>query len=202
MKLNLILSIKNYAVANIQGMLDTALIYVMPLAAWGSNVDIHELKAAIEDPLARKKFDNDPDNENNDLKEELTERDNLLEKYGLKDMEEKEINELLGSYSRDTLNNKELESMERILSKKIHSAVMSLKAIKKAAVEVFIDYSDELYGIVTIIVEYESKGFLDKIMGHSNSMDAETIEVTQIEITELFNSYDLVENFEINIESF
>jgi hypothetical protein len=202
MKLNLILSIKNYAVANIQGMLDTALIYVMPLAAWGSNVDIHELKAAIEDPLARKKFDNDPDNENNDLNEELTERDNLLEKYGLKDMEEKEIDELLGSYSRDTLNNKELESMERILSKKIHSAVMSLKAIKKAAVEVFIDYSDELYGIVTIIVEYESKGFLDKIMGHSNSMDAETIEVTQIEITELFNSYDLVENFEINIESF
>ncbi|OEC88355.1 MULTISPECIES: DUF2226 domain-containing protein [Methanobacterium] len=183
-------------------MLDTAHLCNAISTEWGSNVDIHELKAAIEDPLARKNFDNDPDNENNDLNEELTERDNLLEKYGLKDMEEQEIDELLGSYSRDTLNNKELESMERILSKKIHSAVMSLKAIKKAAVEVFIDYSDELYGIVTIIVEYESKGFLDKIMGHSNSMDAETIEVTQIEISELFNSYDLVENFEINIESF
>ena len=164
-------------------------------------MDIHELKAAIEDPLARKKFD-DPDEEDTDLIEELNERDNLLEKYGLKDMEEKEIDELLGSYSRDTLNNKELESMERILSKKIHGAVMSIRAIKKAAVEVFIDYSDELCGIVTIIVEYEHKGFLDKIMGHSNSMDAETIEVTQMEISELFNSYELVENFEINIESF
>ena len=163
-------------------------------------MDIHELKAAIEDPLARKKFD-DP-KEDTDLIEELNERDNLLEKYGLKDMEEKEIDELLGSYSRDTLNNKELESMERILSKKIHSAVMSIQTIKKAAVEVFIDYSDELCGIVTIIVEYEHKGFLDKIMGHSNSMDAETIEVTQMEISELFNSYELVENFEINIESF
>ena len=92
--------------------------------------------------------------------------------------------------------------MERILSKKIHGAVMSIQTIKKAAVEVFIDYSDELCGIVTIIVEYEHKGFLDKIMGHSNSMDAETIEVTQMEISELFNSYELVENFEINIESF
>ncbi len=164
-------------------------------------MDIHELKAAIEDPLARKKFD-DPGEEDTDLIEELNERDNLLEKYGLKDMEENEIDELLGSYSRDTLNNKELESMERILSKKIHGAVMSIRAIKKAAVEVFIDYSDELCGIVTIIVEYEHKGFLDKIMGHSNSMDAETIEVTQMEISELFNSHELVENFEINIESF
>ena len=164
-------------------------------------MDIHELKAAIEDPLARKKFDG-PGEEDTDLIEELNERDNLLEKYGLKDMEEKEIDELLGSYSRDTLNNKELESMERILSKKIHGAVMSIRAIKKAAVEVFIDYSDELCGIVTIIVEYEHNGFLDKIMGHSNSMDAETIEVTQMEISELFNSHELVENFEINIESF
>ncbi|MGB9979324.1 DUF2226 domain-containing protein [Methanobacterium sp.] len=166
-------------------------------------MDINELKAAIEDPLARKKFNDDSDNEDTNLSEEITERDNLLEKYGLKDMEEQEIDNLLGSYSRDTLNNKELESMERILSKKIHSAVMSLKAIKKAAVEVFIDYSDELRGIVTIIVEYESKGFLDKIIGHSTSINAETIEVTQMEIIELFkNSPELVENFEINIESF
>ena len=164
-------------------------------------MDIQELKAAIEDPLARKKFD-DQDKEDADLSIELTERDNLLEKYGLKDMEEEEVDELLGSYSKDTLNNKELESMERILSKKIHGAVISLHAIKKAAVEVFIDYSDELYGIITIIVEYEPKRFLDKIMGHSSNMNAETIEITQMEIIELFNSPELVKNFEINIESF
>ena len=178
-------------------------VWFYTINKWGSNVDINELKAAIEDPLARKKLDKNHSNEDNDLSEEITERDNLLDKYGLKDMEEKEIDELLGSYSRDILNNKELESMERILSKKIHSAVISLRAIKKAAVEVFIDYSDELRGIVTIIVEYESKGFLDKIMGHSTGMNAETIEVTQMEISALFkNSPELVENFEINIESF
>jgi Uncharacterized protein conserved in archaea (DUF2226). len=166
-------------------------------------VDIHELKAAIEDPLAREKFNNDPKEEKDKSSDDLSERDNLLEKYGLRDMEEKEIDQLLGSYNQDSLNNKELESMERILSKKIYSAVTSLKAIKKAAVEVFIDYSDELRGIVTIIVEYEPKGFLNRIVRHPNGMNAETIEVTQMEIVELFkNSPELVENFEINIESF
>ena len=166
-------------------------------------MDIHELKAAIEDPLAREKFNNDPKEKKDKISDDLSERDNLLEKYGLKDMEEKEIDQLLGSYNQDSLNNKELESMERILSKKIYSAVMSLKAIKKAAVEVFIDYSDELRGIVTIIVEYEAKSFLNRIVRHPNGMNAETIEVTQMEIVELFkNSPELVENFEINIESF
>lgn len=166
-------------------------------------MDIHELKAAIEDPLARKKFNNDPKEDLDKNSDDLSERDNLLEKYGLRDMEEKEIDQLLGSYNQDSLNNKELESMERILSKKIYSAVTSLKAIKKAAVEVFIDYSDELRGIVTIIVEYEPKGFLNRIVRHPNGMNAETIEVTQMEIVELFkNSPELVENFEINIESF
>ncbi len=165
-------------------------------------MDIQELKTAIGDPLARKKFD-DPINDDS-IDEEITERYNLLEKYGLKDMDETEIEELLGSYDRDTLNNKELESMERVLSKKIHNAIMSMHAIKKAAVEVFIDYSDELCGIVTILVEYEHKGFLDRIMGPSDgTMNEETMEITQIEISELFkNSPELVENFEINIESF
>lgn len=164
-------------------------------------MDIHELKAAIADPLARKKFD-DPSN-NDPIDEELSERYNLLEKYGLKDMDEKEIEELLGSYDRENLNNKELESMERILSKKIHSAVLSVRAIKKAAVEVFIDYSDELRGVVTIIVEYEPKSLLDRLKGPSNDTNAEAVELTQIEISELFKNFPgLVENFEINIEAF
>jgi len=167
-------------------------------------VDIQELKTAIEDPLARKKFNDSSNEENNPINEELTERYNLLEKYGLKDMDENEIEKLLGSYDRDSLNNKELESMERVLSKRIHSAIMSIQAIKKVAVEVFIDYSDELRGIVTIIVEYEHKGFLNRIIGPSNNiLDAEAIELTQIEINDLFkNSPELVENFEINVESF
>ncbi len=168
-------------------------------------MDIQKFKAALGDPVVDQELTNDPNELNdNPINEELDERYNLLEKYGLKDMDEKEIEGLLGAYDRDSLNNKELESMERVLSKKIHGAIMSIQAIKKVAVEVFIDYSDEIRGIVTIIVEYEHKGFLERIMGPSNSnMDAETVEVTQMEISEVFKNYpELVENFEINIESF
>ena len=166
---------------------------------WGSTVDIQKFKAALGDPSALEH----ELNKNSSSDEEMGDRYNLLEKYGLKDMDENEIEELLGAYDRDSLNNKELESMERILSKKIHHAVTSIRDIKKAAVEVFIDNSDKLCGIVTIIVEYEHKGFLDRIMSASNNMNAETIELTQIEISELFkNSPELIENFEINVESF
>ena len=104
-----------------------------------------------------------------------------------------------------TYNNKEVENMERILAKKIHNALMSLSSIKKAAVEVLIENSNELYGIVNIIVEYKPQGFLDRILGNSNKnkLHMETIEVTQIKISEIFqNSPEVVENFEINLESF
>ena len=165
-------------------------------------MDINEFKAAIGDPSTKKKFNrpvNDDPGEG-----EFSKRNNLLEKYGLKDMDEEEIEELLGSYDRDGLNNKELESMERVLSKRLHSIIMSVHAIKKAAVEVFMDYSDELRGIVTVIVEYEHNGFLNRIVGHSNSgINAEIIELTQREINELFkNSPELAGNFEIDVESF
>lgn len=94
--------------------------------------------------------------------------------------------------------------MERIISKKIYQAILSLPSIKKAAVEVFICHSDELYGLINLIVEYEPKGFLDRIIGTSNAaMDAKTIEMTRIELSEIFiNHPEIVENFEIKVESF
>jgi len=94
--------------------------------------------------------------------------------------------------------------MERFLSKKIHNAILSLPSIEKAAVEIFICNSDELYGLVNIIVEYEPKGFLNRIRRTSNNvMDAKTMEITRIELSEIFIDHpEVVENFEIKIESF
>jgi hypothetical protein len=135
--------------------------------------------------------------------EDLSERYNLLEKYGLREMDDEDVDELLGRRNGNSLNNKEIESLEIVLAKKIYHAIMSMPTIKKAAVEVFIENDIELYGIVNIIVEYEPKGFLNRIIGTSNNDDAETIEVTQIEIIEIFeDSPEIVENFEINVESF
>jgi hypothetical protein len=163
-------------------------------------VDIRKLKAAREDST---KFQQELD-ENSMSEEELINRFNLLERYGLKEMDEKDIEVLLGIYNKDILDNKKLENMERILSKKIYHAIMSIQDIKKAAVDVFIYKLDELHGTVNIIVEYESKGFLGKIMRTSNNnMDAKTVEITKIEISEIFiNHPEIIENFEIKVGSF
>lgn len=144
-------------------------------------------------------------NKDSTSREKLIDRDSILEKYGIKEMDEEDVDGLLGEKDGNSLNNKEVENMERILAKKIHNALMSLSNIKKAAVEVLIENSNELYGIVNIIVEYKPQGLLDRIIGNSNknNLHMETIEVTQIKIGEIFqNSPEVVENFEINVESF
>lgn|GEM_PF-3641591 len=163
-------------------------------------MNIRKFKAALEGSDGFQQ----ESNEDSMNEEELINRYNLLEKYGLKEMDEKDINGLLGTYDNDSLDNKKLENMERILSKKIYHVIMSIPAIKKAAVDVFIYKRDELYGMVNIIVEYEPKGFLGRIIGTSNgNMDVKTIEIVQIEINEIFiNSPEIVENFEIKIGSF
>ncbi len=164
------------------------------------HTDIQKLKAAIENskgsrPKQNKEYSND---------EDPLGRYDLLEKYGLHEMDEKDVDELLGSYDNDILSSKELESMERVLSKKVHQAIMSLSGVKKAAVEVYIDNSGDLHGIVNIIVEYKPKKFLDRILGTSNgSMDEITLEITRMEINEIFKSHpEIIENIEITLDSF
>ena len=94
--------------------------------------------------------------------------------------------------------------MERFLSKNIYNAIMALPSIEKAAVEIFLCDSGELYGLINIIVEYEPKGFLDRIRRTSNNvMDAKTLEMTRIELSEIFiNHPEIVDNFEIKVDSF
>jgi len=159
---------------------------------------MRKLKELLEDDSESKQKSNG----NSVNEEDLAERDNLLEKYGLREMDDEDIEELLGRRNGHSLNNKDIENMEMVLAKKIYKSIMSMSTVKKAAVEVFIENDMELYGTVNIIVEYEPKGLLNRLIGTPND-DTETIEVTQIEIIEIFeNDYGIIENFEINIESF
>ncbi len=161
--------------------------------------DIEKLKASLEDK---------PDEElnNNSMsEEELEERCNLLEKYGLKEMEESDVEELLGTKKSNVLDNKELENMERVLSKNIYNSINSLPSIKKASVEVFVENDDELYGIVNTIIECAPGSFLGRIMGSSSKENIyyEAIETAQNEIMEYFDSCpEVVNNFQINVEFF
>jgi len=159
---------------------------------------MRKLKALLEeDSESRQKLD-----ENSIDEEDLAQRDNLLEKYGLREMDDDDVEELLGRRNGHNLNNKDIENMEMVLAKKIYKSIISLPSIKKAAVEVFIENDIELYGTVNIVVEYEPKGLLNRIIGTSND-NTETIEVTQIEIIEIFeNDHEIIENFEITVESF
>lgn len=164
-----------------------------------NTVDIEKLKASLENESTPVLYEDSND------EEELIERYNLLEKYGLKDMEEDDVETLLGARNSNILDNKDLENMERVLNKKIYNAVTSLNSIKKAAVETLMEIDDELYGTINIIVEYEPQGFLEKIIGNSNINEVYTdvFEAVQIEIMEFFeNSPELIENFEINVEFF
>ena len=161
--------------------------------------EIQKLKAAIGNSGESKQK---ADKNFSDDTEDLLGRYDLLEKYGLKEMDEKDIQEILGAYDKNSLNNREIENMERILSRKIYQAIISISSIKGAAVEVYIEDPDELSGIINIIVEYEPKSFLDKIRGASNNMEVETIEIAKMEIAEIFKSHpEIVENIEIKINS-
>jgi hypothetical protein len=166
-----------------------------------NTVDIEKLKSSLENPdKSQQELDGRSTSE-----EELIERCNLLEKYGLKEMEEKDVDELLGTRNSNSLDNKDLENMERVLAKKIYHAINSIPSIKKAAVELLMENDYELYGIVNIIVEYEPQDFLERLIGtnNKNNVYAETVEVAQIEISEFFESCpEIVENIEINVEFF
>lgn len=163
-----------------------------------NTVDIEKLKASLEEESQEELKDSTSE-------KELIDRHNLLKRYGLKEMDEGAVEELLGARDSNSLNNKELENMERVLNKKIYKAITSQTAIKKAAVEILMEIDDELYGTINIIVEYEPRGFLEKIIGPSNKNEVyeNVIEVTQLEIIEFFeNTPEMVENFEINVEFF
>jgi hypothetical protein len=167
---------------------------------WGNTGNTERLNASFDFDELEQELDKDSTNG-----EELIDRDSILEKYGIIEMDEEDVDGLLGEKDGNSLNNEEVENMERILAKKIYNSLMSLSNIKKAAVEVLIENSNELYGIVNIIVEYKPQGFLDRILGNSNknNLHMETIEITQTKIGEIFqNSPEVVENFEINVESF
>ncbi len=160
--------------------------------------EIQKLKEAIGNSSGSKQ----KSNKNFSDDEDLLGRYDLLEKYGLHEMDEKNIEELLGVYDSDSLNNREIENMERILSRKIYQAIISMSYIKGAAVEIYIEDPDELRGIVNIIVEYEPKSFLDKIRGVSSNTEAGAIELARKEIAEIFESHpEIIENIEVKVNS-
>ena len=135
---------------------------------------------------------------------ESIDRAELMKKYGLKDVGEEEVDNILESYKGGSLSDDDIEKIELTLMNKIKKSILSIPKIKGTEVMVFLENASELAGTINIITEYESKGFLSRFMGESKDLDnlkKQIINITQIEIKKSFRGYpEIVDNFKINVE--
>ncbi len=133
----------------------------------------------------------------------VMDRSELMKKYGIKDIQEEDVTNILESYKGGSVSDEDVEKIELTLMNKIKKSTLSIPKIKGAEVMVFLDNAEILSGKVNIIIESENKGFLSRFIGDSNKADLERqiIEISQIEIRKSFRKYpEIVEYFNINVE--
>jgi hypothetical protein len=131
-------------------------------------------------------------------------REELMQKYGLKDIQEEEIDNILETYKGGTLSSIEMEKIELTLMNKIKKSVMGMPKIKGTEVMVFLEYTNVLGGKIRVITEYETKGLFSRLMGEAKAVENlryQILDIVEMEIRKNFREYpEIVENFEINIE--
>ena len=131
-------------------------------------------------------------------------REELMKKYGLKDIQEEEIDKVLETYKGGTLSSIEMEKIELTLMNKIKKSVMGMPKIKGTEVMVFLEYTNVLGGKIRVITEYETKGLFSRLMGEAKAVENlryQILDIVEMEIRKNFREYpEIVENFEINIE--
>ena len=139
-----------------------------------------------------------------EVKSEPIDRSKLMEKYGIKEMNEDDVDELIDSYSGGLLNEDDVEKVELTLMNKIKKSIFGIPKIKGTEIMVFLDSSSELYGDINIIIEYERKGLLSRLKGESKDIDnlrRQVINIVQIEIKKSFRKFpEIVDKFNIDVE--
>ena len=139
-----------------------------------------------------------------EVKEEPIDRSKLMEKYGIKEMNEEDVEGILDDYKGGSLNEEDVEKIELSLMNKIKKSVFGIPKIKGVEVMVFLENATELSGDINIIIEYEAKGFFSRLMGESKDIEnlrRQVINIVQIEIKKSFRKYpEIVNNFNINVE--
>ena len=135
---------------------------------------------------------------------ESVDRNQLMKKYGLKDVGEQEVDNILETYKGGSLSADDVEKIELTLMNKIKKSILGIPKIKGTEVMVFLDNTAELSGTINIITEYESKGLLSRIMGESKdvgNLRRRIINITQIEVKKSFRGYpEIIDDFEINVD--
>lgn len=154
-----------------------------------------------ETPLAKTEIES----ESSDIDDEIpVDRSELLKKYGIKDVQDDDVENLLQSYSGGIIDDDDVERVELVLMNLIKKSVLGIPKIKGTEVMVFLDNYKDLSGTINIITEYESQGFLNRIMGQNRTavnLRRQIINIAEIAIKKSFRQYpEVVERFEINVE--
>ena len=131
-------------------------------------------------------------------------RDELMKKYGLRDIEEEEIERVLETYKGGAITDIDPERVEFTLMNKIKMSILGIPKIKGAEVIVFLDNSLDLSGRIKIMVEHEGKGLFSRIMGDSKeeeNLKFHIMDIVEMELRKTFRDFpEIVDNFEVSIE--
>jgi hypothetical protein len=159
---------------------------------------IQDIDSTLVDDL-----DTNLEEENENSEMPMADRSELMKKYGIKDIQEEDVDNILESYKGGSVKDEDIEKIEFSLMNKIKKSILPIPKIKGAEVMVFLENMDGLSGKVNIIIELESKGFLSRIMGDSKDINLERqiINISQIEIRKSFRKYpEIVDKFDVNVE--
>lgn len=144
------------------------------------------------------------DNANKSIEKESIDRLSLLKKYGIKEINETDVENILYSYNGGSIDDNDIEKIELTLMNKIKKSILGIPKIISAEVLVFLENTFELSGNINIIIEYEGKGFFSRMIGESRDTEnlrRQIINIAQIEIKKSFRKYpEIINNFDINVE--
>lgn len=152
---------------------------------------VNPVETVVEEP---------PETEN-----EPMDRMELLKKYGIKDIDEEDVEKVLESYTGGYLSDNDVEKVELTLMNRVKKSIMGLPKVKGTEVMIFLDNAgNDLKGNINVIMEYQSQGFLSRIVGGSkeiNNLKRQVIGICNMEIRKIFREYpEVVDKFEINVE--
>ena len=172
-----------------------------------SSIDSNiESDVSVDSDVKSDSSQEDEKNENLEmpaLETEPIDRMELMKKYGIKDIQEEDVENILDSYKGGSVSDEDIEKIELTLMNKIKKSLLGISKIKGAEVMVFLENSKGLTGNVNIIIETESKGFLSRIRGDSTDekLEKQITDISQIEIKKSFRKYpEIIDKFDVNVE--
>ncbi|HHW05646.1 MAG TPA: DUF2226 domain-containing protein, partial [Methanothermobacter sp.] len=139
-----------------------------------------------------------------DEREKRLSREELMQKYGLKEIDEEEIEKVLETYKGGAITTVDIERIEEALINRIEEAIMVIPDIRNVKVMIFLENAPEFGGDIKVLIERESKGLVSLLIGGSMSEEEvrkHAYDIIEMELKRTFRDYpEIIENFNVDIE--